>query len=68
MEKRKKSTLPASPADEEVTVTAGAGGSPNTVSFTPPAFEDEWTEAEADAFIDELVARNKEALRGLAKL
>ena len=30
--------------------------------------EDEWTEADAKAFIDELVARNQEALRGLAKL
>lgn len=32
------------------------------------AAEDEWTEADAKAFIDELVAKNQEALRGLAKL
>ncbi len=30
--------------------------------------EDDWSDAEADAFFDALVERNKEALRGLAEL
>ena len=61
---KKKTLVPSS--DETVDVTADAGGS---VGMTEVVFaEDEWTEADAKAFIDELVARNQEALRGLAKL
>ncbi len=59
----KKTLVPSS--DEAVDVTADADGQGVTeVVFA----EDEWTEADAKAFIDELVARNQEALRGLAKL
>lgn len=57
----------------EVRVTADAGDLGPTTSFPAPSFgsgspDDDWTEAEANAFMDELVERNKEALRGLAKL
>ena len=58
----------------EVRVTADAGDFGPTTSFPAPSFgsgspdDDDWTEAEANAFMDELVERNKKALRGLAKL
>ena len=52
----------------ETRVTANAGDSTGFTSVSYPTIEDEWTEADAKAFIDELVSRNKEALRGLAKL
>lgn len=58
---KEKSSVP----NETVKVTADAGGS---TGMTEVVTEDEWTEAEARAFIDELVSRNQEALRGLAKL
>ena len=63
----KKNPVPL-PPNGEIRATADAGDSPSVTSFTFPAIEDEWTEAEANAFIDELVSRNKDALRGLAKL
>ncbi len=55
------------PVNGDIKVTADAGDFGPTTSLTFPAVED-WTEAEANAFMDELVERNKEALRGLAKL
>jgi len=54
--------------NDDVKATADAG---NFGSMSPsPAFtfEEEWTEADATAFIDDLVEWNKEALCGLAKL
>lgn len=56
------------PVGGEVKVTADADSFGSTTSPTFPATEDDWTEAEANAFMDELIERNKEALRGLAKL
>ena len=63
----KKNYTSSSP-NGEIKATADAGDSIGSTSMAFPAVEDEWTEAEAKAFIDDLVARNKEALRGLAKL
>ncbi len=61
------------PANGEVKVTADAGEHGSMRPVPLPSFgsglpDDDWTEAEANAFMDELVERNKEALRGLAKL
>lgn len=61
----KKNSTPL-PPNGDIRITADAGDFAGPTHFS--ATEDEWTEAEANAFIDELVSRNKDALRGLAKL
>lgn len=65
--KTKKNMRDPRPGEIKVTADAGDGGI-TSVSYPSAPLEDAWTEAQADAFIDELVERNKEALRGLAKL
>ena len=59
----KKTLTPSSGKTLDIIADLNAQGATEVVFA-----EDEWTEADAKAFIDELVARNREALRGLAKL
>lgn len=46
----------------------GAGRLKARVVPIPETTDDDWSEAEANVYINKLIERNKEALHGLAKL